>query len=290
MKQYLILGIFLLLCGLVVSCASNECSDGKCIESVDGPWGVSRVVALEPNSGKFRWLVDSLGETLEFVRLQNNNTEVVVRARDNCFEKNRLGAFLLADANQQVTIQPRDKNEIPPLNLCANASMEGVSSFEYISGFCVGLNSVTGDLIALDSANNTEVWRSALGGYAYNVFGNVLLAHTKFVVDSREYHRVARIGAANGQTLWQIQKPGPIVSLGASDSRVFFLYTQPFAVNAGTGDVAWTYDAIDRFGKRYTFVPETDTGIFIADTLLVFRQALKETECIDTSAHTSSTD
>ena len=258
---------------LVSGCATDECTNGKCIEDFDLDWGRSSLVALEPNTGEGRWIADFPGERLKIVRLQDDDSSVVVASLDPCFDHPKQRAIALDKDGGFVKIQPGTA-DAAVLDWCENVSVPGVTTFEEVSGICVGREDATGDVVGVDPSDNSELWRSPINATGIYAFGTVLIAMTEVQVADAVQYRVLRVAAATGNTLWMHPGRNIITPLGANNRFAFFLDTRAFAINLNTGDVAWEY-----FDAAGDFVPGQDGGELMANTLFVKRQFVLESKC-----------
>lgn len=270
MKKY-----WMLICLVVgaMSCASDECANGKCDEVLHPDWGFSKLLVLEPDSGEQRWYADSRGETIDVVRLQSDGNSVVVVADDPCFPAPETFAISVWDGTPVELVA--STGEISGMS-CDAVVAPGIESLQFIDGYCVGIESATGDVVAVDSVDSSEAWRSDVGASTLSVFGSVLFVVAEVAVGGETHYRFMRIASANGMTLWQKQITSSIVALGADTTKIFLLDTSPFAVAVSTGDEVWRYDE----KEVWPFDAKKDRGVLLGGVLFVERNGLKASDCV----------
>ncbi|MBN2714966.1 MAG: PQQ-binding-like beta-propeller repeat protein [Deltaproteobacteria bacterium] len=261
---------------LLNACASDACTDGQCKNDPDVEWGTSRLVALEPETGEWRWHVDfNRAEAMDIRRLQDNGKSVVVAAIDPCFMPPPVAAFDLETGNI-VDVLPVT-GESTEVDWCAGLTLPGVSVMTHISGICVGRDNGTGDVVALDPAKEGELWREPLNADSIHVFGSALMVISHRTVNDAVQYLAQRISAVNGSVMWQHPGDYQITPLGADNKNVFLLDIRPFALNVTSGDLIW-----EHFERGWDFLPGRDGGALMGDTLLVKRQYFLESDCVDT--------
>lgn len=257
---------------LLWACASDKCADGKCgVTQSDADWGTSRVLALNPSTGDVRWGIDFQGETVEIRRLEQGGKTVVFSPSDPCFDTERQFAFGVENGSQAVCQYDNDPEEIA---YCDHLAIDGVAGWQYVNGFCVGYQTASGELIAIDLADSSEVWRAPIKAIEHFTFGNVLLALVEVTIEERVHYRLMRIAITNGTTVWMHQQIGTMVPLGADTEYVFVLGLNPFALNVATGDLGWEY-----IEDGLTFVPSRDGGKLLGDVLYVKWQHALHSTC-----------
>jgi outer membrane protein assembly factor BamB len=265
-------------CGFLPACPSNECTDGNCYGEVDPEWGSSALFALNPATGESRWEYEALGvpgEKVNILGLQDNAGSVVVEATDPCFAEPKLAAFRVSNGEKVDVIHP-----VVPISgdevdtSCSDVMIAGVASFQNVSGVCVGVETLTGDMLAINPLDNSEFWRSAVGATDIFASGNVLLAFGTMGDDQNVSYVVKRVAATTGQLLWQRFRPEAMRPLGANGQYVFLLDSHPFALSAVTGDDGWTFEL-----GGWLFDPTRDSGLLLGGILYIQKQYVFESEC-----------
>lgn len=280
-RRVIVKGLPVLLWVAVVflpACPSDECTDGKCYEEMDPKWGASVLFVLDPSTGNSPWEQWGLkvwGETVNVIGLQNNGGSVVVEASDPCFDAPRLAAFRVSDGEQVEVVRPVVSipgNESD--TSCDDIMLAGVTGFRNVSGVCVGIETATGDMIAINPLDDTEMWRSAVGATDSFASGNVLLAFGVAEDGKNGSFVVKRIAATTGQLLWQRVREEAMRPLGANGQFVFLMDRHPFALSAVTGDDGWTFEK-----DGWIFDPKRDGGLLLGDVLYIRKQYIVESKC-----------
>jgi outer membrane protein assembly factor BamB len=265
-------------CVFLPACPSDECTDGKCYREVDPEWGSSALFALNPATGESRWEYEALGvpgEKVNILGLQDNAGSVVVEATDPCFPQPMLAAFRVNNGDKVDVIHPVVSISGDEVDTsCNDVIIAGVASFQNVSGVCVGVETPTGDMLAINPLDNSEFWRSAAGATDIFVSGNVLLAFGKMGDDQNVSYVVKRFAATTGQLLWQRIRQEAMRPLGANGQYIFLLDSHPFALSTVTGDDGWTYEL-----EGWLFDPTRDSGQLLGNILYIQKQYVFESEC-----------
>jgi outer membrane protein assembly factor BamB len=267
-------------CVFLPACPSDECTDGKCYREVDPEWGTSVLFALNPSTGESHWGLDVRGETVNVLGLQNDGTSVVIEATDPCFGTPKVAAFTVSDREIVDVVRPVvsiSGNESD--TSCNDIISAGIPSLRNVSGVCVGIETATGDMIAINPLDNTEMWRSTVGATDSFASGNVLLALGRVGDGENVSYVVKRIAVTTGQLLWQRVRKEAMRPLGANGQFVFLMDSHPFALTAAAGDDGWTFEK-----DGLIFDPERDGGMLLGNILYIRKQYIIESECITAAA------
>jgi len=148
---------------------------------------------------------------------------------NSVFAASRDGKVVRIDATQGTTIWSREVSR----NLAAGVGSDGET---------VAVVTPTGEVIALD-ANGDEKWRATASS---SVTAVPWVGSGVVVVRAGDY-RVQAFNASNGERIWNVQRPGPALSLRAparmSEIQKLLLTGMPggrlLAIEPGSGAVVW---------------------------------------------------
>lgn len=266
-------GLILLAAVYLMGCDSEKCADGECKEDQAVEYGASRLLALEPATGELRWLLDFQGEGLDIRHVYPDGQTVSVLVKDSCFPTEKRIFSITVDEGKRTTLVPPAAD--PQTSFCSDVAAVGVTNFQYINGYCVGIAANSGDLVAVNTVDNTETWRAALGASSHFVFGTVLLAVSEIAVGDQVHFRVQRVQMVDGSVGWYYQQAQRMTPIGANSEFVYLLDTKAFALSTTTGDLAWVHL------ENWDFDPELDGGVLFGNTLLLKRQRFLESLCVE---------
>ena len=262
------------LAALSAGCAGDGCADGACLPDTDVYFGMSRLLAIEPESGEMRWGVDFQGEHLRVLGLADNDHQVVLDVSDACWAEDRAFAF---DVATGAEVSMHSDVQTPAGASCDEFTTTELPSLVWSDGICAGESfTAPGTLVGIDTADGTEIWRNEFAMDAFVGAGDVLLVLTSMADGAQ--HRISRIAPATGTVLWMHQQDDPVRMIGADDLFVFGVDSAPFALSRNTGDVVWRAAQ-----EGWSFLgPELADGVLLDDTLYVWRIEFPASPCSDT--------